>query len=148
MTPFSYSQISSANLAECEPQLRRIFDFVIQHWDCTIIDGRRTVAEERQNVADGASQTMNSKHLPDAAGLSRAVDVLPYPFDYDSIERGINAIKKADPHMQIAEVYAFIGYVRGVADMMGIPLRQGADWNSNHQFEDQSFDDLPHHELL
>ena len=143
-----FSEKSLANLGECHPDLRRIFEHVIEHWDCTILDGARTLDEQKQNVANGASETMHSKHLPGADGFSHAVDALPYPFDWDAIEKGLNAIKKADGGMQIAEVYAFIGFVRGVASVMGIRLRQGADWNSNHQFEDQSFTDLPHHELL
>jgi hypothetical protein len=41
----------------------------------------------------------------------------------------------------------FCGYVKGVADTMGIPIRQGCDWNGNNIFTDQTFNDLPHCEL-
>ena len=133
---------SIAHLADVDPRLRTLFNEVIKHWDCQVIDGRRTVAEQAKNVAKGVSKTMKSKHLE---GL--AVDVMPYPYDWNKIEKGLLALKKADPTMQIAEVYMFIGFVRGIAISQGIDLRQGADWDSDNQFEDHTFVDLPHHEI-
>lgn len=147
MSPI-YGTKSKANLAECDPRLQRIFNFVIQHWDCQVQDGLRTIAEQKANVAKGVSKTMDSRHLPDpVTGKSDAADVLPWPFDWDAIERGLNAIKKADGGMEIAELYSFVGFVQGVAAVMGIPLRVGADWNDNRQFQDQNFDDLDHFEI-
>lgn len=143
----SFGKTSAANLAECDPRLQKLFNFVIKHWDCSIIDGARTIEEQRKNVAKGVSKTMHSKHLPDAKGKSRAVDAMPYPFNWQAIEKGLNALKKADGGMEIAEVYMFQGFVAGVAAAMGIPIRQGADWNTNRQFDDQSFHDLPHTEV-
>lgn len=37
--------------------------------------GIRTVEEQKKNVARGASKTMRSRHLPNRAGVSCAVDV-------------------------------------------------------------------------
>ncbi len=142
-----FSVKSQEIIKELEPDLQRLFNEVIKHWDCQPIDGIRTVAEQIKNIERGVSQTMKSKHLPNEHGKSEAVDVMPYPFDWNKIQKGLDALKRADPTMQIAEVYAFIGFVRGVAVMMNIPLRQGADWNTNNQFDDHSFIDLPHHEL-
>ena len=36
----------------------------------------------------------------------------------------------------------------GVAAVMGIPIRCGADWDGDHNLRDQTFNDLPHIELL
>lgn len=142
-----FGAVSRANLAELHPKLRQVYEGVIQWWDCAIIDGKRTVEEQRRNVARGVSKTMASKHLPDADGFSRAADVMPFPFDWGKIEKGLQAIKRADGGMEIAEVYMFQGFVAGYAAALGIDLRQGADWDSDRQFEDQTFIDLPHSEL-
>jgi peptidoglycan L-alanyl-D-glutamate endopeptidase CwlK len=37
--------------------------------------GKRTVAEQRELVAKGASKTMNSRHLPTSDGYSHALDI-------------------------------------------------------------------------
>lgn len=142
-----FGETSSKNLAECDPRLQKLFNFVIEHWDCSIIDGARTIEEQKRNVAKGVSKTMASKHLPNSKGKSQAVDAMPYPFDWGQIEKGLNALKNADGGMEIAEVYMFQGFVAGVAAMMGIKIRQGADWNTNRQFDDQTFHDLPHTEV-
>ncbi len=142
-----FGTTSQRNLAEAHHDLQRLFNFVIQYWDCSVIDGARTVAEQRQNVLKGVSKTMNSMHLPQADGTAHAVDVMPFPFDWNKIEKGLRAIKTADGGMEIAEVYMFQGFVAGAAAVMGIKIRQGADWNSNRQFDDQTFHDLPHTEM-
>lgn len=55
---------------------------------------------------------------------------------------------------ELGRWYAFAGYYHGVADEMyergeiSAPMRHGYDWNGNHQLDDQSFDDLPHHERV
>jgi hypothetical protein len=143
-----FGTLSTANLSECHADLVKLFNEVIKHRDCQIIDGGRTYDEQVKNVAKGVSQTMNSLHVISATRRkSLAVDVMPYPFDWNKIEKGLNALKHADPSMQIAEVYHFQGFVLGIATMMGIDIRQGVDWNGNGQFEDSSFVDLPHNEL-
>ena|SRR5687767_5604794 len=143
-----FGSVSRSHLAGVDPRLQKVLMKVIEVWDCTIIDGVRTVEEQRKNVARGVSKTMASKHLPHgAAGLSLAVDVMPYPLDWNKIQLGINAIKRATGGMEAAEAYAFAGFVDGVAWAMGLNLRSGYDWNTNRQFEDQTFLDLPHHEL-
>lgn len=133
---------STTNLSEVDESLQRLFNAVVQHWDCAVLDGRRTIEEQRKNVAKGVSKTMNSLHL-----TGDAVDVMPFPYDWNAIEKGLNALKRADGGMEIAEVYMFQGFVAGVAAMIGIKIRQGCDWNSNRQFDDQTFHDLPHTEL-
>lgn len=144
----TFGTTSKKNLAECDTRLQRLFNFVIQHWDCTIIDGARTIEEQRRNVAKGVSKTMHSKHLPDKVnGKSKAVDAMPYPIDWAAIQKGLDAVKRADGGMEVLEAYMFQGFVAGVAAVMGIPIRQGADWNTNREFEDQTFHDLPHTEI-
>ena len=62
---------------------------------------------------------------------SRAVDVTPYPIDWEDRERQT----------------LFAGFVLGIARSMGIKLRWGGDWDQDFQVVDNRFDDFPHFEL-
>ena len=139
---------SLTHLAGVTPSLREIYLEAVKIVDLKVIDGLRTWAEQIKNVEKGASKTMNSKHLPQAPdGLSNAVDAMPYPIDWVAVERGWQAMKKADPQLRVAEAVYALGVIRGIAHMKGVPVRQGLDWNGNAQFEDQTFLDLPHTQL-
>lgn len=135
-------------LAEVHPDLQRLFEEVIKHRDCSIIDGARTIEEQRKNVARGVSKTMDSKHLPQEDGKSHAVDVVPYPQpSWVLVERALRAVRTTDPTLQLLRFYHFVGFVAGVAAAKGIPLRQGVNWDSDDDFGEHGFIDLPHHEL-
>ena len=123
----NFSPASSKELSTVDIRLQHLFNEVVKHWDCQVLDGIRTEAEQIKNVQKGVSQTMKSKHLD---GL--AVDVAPYPVDWKDTQR----------------FYAFGGFVLGVASQMGIKIRWGGDWNGNRDLKDQTFFDLPHFELV
>lgn len=127
-----FSTRSLAELATCHPDLQRVFAEVVKHWDCTVLDGARSLAEQEENVRRGVSKTLASKHLIQSDGWAWAVDVAPTPIDWQDLER----------------FRAFGGFVLGVAALLGVPLRWGGDWNGNRQFKDERFVDLPHFELL
>jgi len=127
-----FSEKSLSRLSTAHPDLQKLFREVIRHFDCTVLEGRRTVERQRELVAVGRSKTMNSKHLPDPeTGLSNAVDVIAWPVNWGDTARH----------------YYFGGFVRGVAAVLGIPIRWGGDWDSDTQVRDQSFNDLVHFEL-
>ena len=104
--------------------------WVIKHVDCSVLEGHR--GEERQNALfeEGKSKLKfpEGRHnsLP-----SNAVDVTPYPVDWEDRERQT----------------LFAGFVLGVAKMMGITLRWGGDWDMDFQVMDNRFDDFPHFEI-
>ncbi len=129
MPRFSYN--SNEHLATACPQLQEIFRAVIEHYDCTIIQGHRTEIEQNEYFRTGRSKVEfpNSKHnhMP-----STAVDVAPYPIDWNDKDR----------------FYHFAGYVEGVAKMKGYRTRWGGDWDRDHDFRDQTFMDLVHFEYL
>lgn len=83
--------------------------------------GHRSKEEQNRLYAEGKSQLQypRSKHN---AYPSIAVDIQPYPFKDER------------------DLYYFIGYVKGVADEMGIKLRMGADWNDNKTVTDNWID--------
>jgi hypothetical protein len=124
-----FSEASKEKLATCHPDLQTLFNKVIQYYDCTVICGHRT--QEEQDYLYPAFTRLkwpNSKHN---STPSLAVDVAPYPIDWNDAKR----------------FYHFAGFVYGVADMMGIDIRWGGDWDSDFEFGDQTFHDLPHYEL-
>lgn len=143
----NYGAESLAHLSAVTPRLRGVFMEAIKVVDLKIIDGLRTVAEQRKNVERGVSKTMHSKHLPQPDGMAHAVDAMPHPIDWNAVEKGWQALKRADPELRTAEAVYALGVIRGIAHMMNVPVRQGIDWDNDTQFEDQNFLDLPHTEI-
>jgi hypothetical protein len=128
----------------------------------TILEGKRSKEQQEKNVAKGVSKTMDSRHLDEP--LATAVDAAPDGFTWPSankLKRRLEAMGTRMKPEDEAEFNALMGaYVKelcfwyywngvvlGVAHMLGIPIRQGVDWNGNRKIDDQSFDDLPHQEL-
>ncbi len=137
----SFSQKSLDQLATCHPDLQRLFHRVVKDWDCTVLEGKRSEEQQRQNVAKGVSKTMDSRHVYPLVGPAMAADVAPAPLKWPD--------RKSPTYIKdLCLWYAFGGFVMGVASEMGIPLRWGADWDGDEVIIDQTFDDLPHFELL
>jgi peptidoglycan L-alanyl-D-glutamate endopeptidase CwlK len=102
------------------PSLQSVLDEAIKEMDFTILQGARSVEEQRRNVNNGTSQTMNSKHL---TRPSQAVDIAPWPIDWDDISR----------------FRALAGLILDVAGTQGVKLVWGGAW--------RTFKDYPHFEL-
>jgi len=133
----SFSRRSLDRLATCHPDIRAVFDEVIRHRDCTIIEGVRDRETQAEYVRTGRSKTMNSRHLKQPDGFSHAVDVAPYPVDWQ------------DP-----KAFAlFAGYVLATADRMkedgqiSRSLVWGGDWDGDGNVREHSFFDGPHFQL-
>ena len=126
-----FSESSEKRLATCHPKLRELFQEVVKGYDCTVLCGFRGQDEQDSAFEKGTSKVKwpESKHnnFP-----SLAVDVAPYPIDWKDTNR----------------FYHFAGYVRAVAERLGIKVRQGVDWNGNLDFKDESFFDGPHVEIV
>ncbi len=126
----SFSHVSTERLLSCHPDLVRLFQRVVEDFDCSIIDGHR--GEERQDLYydSGASQLRwpDSKHntFP-----SLAVDAAPYPVNWDDVDR----------------FHLFAGFVLGIASEMGVVVVWGGDWNNDTEVRDERFRDLAHFEL-
>ena len=128
---YKYSPRSRENLESCHPKLQMLFNKVIKHWDCSIIEGHRGQERQDQLFAQKKSKLKwpQGKHNTNP---SRAVDVMSYPIDWNDNEMNI----------------AFGHFVMGMATGMGIKLRWGGDWNGNRRTSDERFFDSPHFELL
>jgi len=136
-----FSQRSLERLETCEYDLQRLFKRVIEIIDCSILCGRREEEEQNQLFEDGHSRVKwpDSSHNAVAPELSQAIDAAPY--------------YKERPHIRwdkksLWRWYFFAGIVRGIAEEMNIPIRQGCDWDRDTYVRDQRFNDLPHTELL
>ena len=126
-----FSVSSSARLNTCHIDLQRLFNRVVRDFDCTILEGHRGEADQNEYVRAGKSKLPypHSKHNFEP---SFAVDVAPYPIDWNDHER----------------FYFFAGFVKGIAASMDLNIRWGGDWDSDTQVKDQTFMDLPHFELV
>ena len=125
-----YSKRSKKRLATCDERLQDVFNEVIKHVDCSILEAHRS--KERQNKLYDEGRT--KVRYPDGRhnfNPSRAVDVTPYPVDWEDRERQT----------------LFAGFVLGTARSMGINLRWGGDWDQDFQVTDNRFDDFPHFEI-
>lgn len=129
-----------------------LFNEVVRHRDCTILCGVRSKAEQDRlyNLKRSKLMWPNSKHnVRNPDDLAMAVDVAPYFADQDpSIIWPTAANTKLVYAKECGIYYNFAGYIQAVADRMGVKLKFGGDWNGNHRYTDQSFDDLVHWELV
>ena len=125
-----FGKTSKQRLVSCEKELQSLFNEVVKYFDCSVLGGYRGRNEQDTAYESGHSKVKwpNGKHNKRP---SFAVDVAPYPIDWDDRERFIY----------------FGGFVKGCAFRMGIPLRWGGDWDSDNQLSDNKFDDLVHFEL-
>ena len=125
-----FGKRSKERLSTCDEKLQKIFNEVIKHVDCSVLEGHRSGERQNKLYDEGKTKVRypNGRHN---ANPSRAVDVVPYPIDWHDRER----------------FHLFAGFVIGIAQSMGIKLRWGGDWNMNFEEDDNNFDDLPHFEL-
>lgn len=128
---YRYGKSSRERLATCHPELQRLFNSLTQDYDVSILCGHRTEAEQDAAVNSGNSKVMfpNSKHnsMP-----SLGVDAALYPVKWEDVGRH----------------YMFVGIVRERARQLNIPIRCGADWDSDFATNDQTFNDLVHFEYI
>tara|TARA_R110000751_G_scaffold98210_2_gene191203 strand:+ start:785 stop:1162 length:378 start_codon:yes stop_codon:yes gene_type:complete len=86
--------------------------------DFSVIEGIRSLERQKQLLKDGKSTTLNSRHI-----TGHAVDMVPYPVDWEDLER----------FEQMAKA------MKDAAEELEIPIIWGGDW--------KSFYDAPHFEL-
>lgn len=125
-----FSQQSMDRLTTCDQRLIKLMLRVVELYDITVIEGHRSIEDQERAFNEGKSKVhwQQSTHCTTP---SRAVDVAPYPVNWQDRER----------------FYYLAGIVRAVSDSMGIGVRWGGDWDGDEDFMDQNFDDLCHFEL-
>ena len=125
-----FGKTSKKKLSTCDNKLQKLFNEVIKHVDCSILEGHRDKDRQNKLYEEGKTKVKypNGRHNRQP---SSAVDVTPYPVDWKDRERQT----------------LFAGFVLGVANQMNINLRWGGDWDQDFQVVDNRFDDFPHFEL-
>lgn len=126
-----FSIHSQIILATCDPRLHEIFDEVIKHIDCRAISGKRNKEEQDALFYAGKTQLRYPQSYHNAEPLSKAIDIMPYPIDWNDRER----------------TTLFAGFVLGVAKSKGYTLTWGGDWNADYLVSDNIFDDMAHFQI-
>ena len=125
-----FGRTSRKRLDTCHKQIQKLFEEVVKNYDCSIVCGHRGEKEQNEAYQKGNSQVMFPKGRHNALP-SKAVDVAPYPIDWNDRDGFI----------------LFAGYVLGVASQLGINIRWGGDWDGDFDLSDNEFDDLVHFEM-
>jgi peptidoglycan L-alanyl-D-glutamate endopeptidase CwlK len=137
------SDFSLVNLATCDIPIQRVVKVVALEYDVRVLEGRRSWDRQDQLFLEGRSKKKGggSKHNPpklpdgteDMRWLSLAVDIAPYPIDWEDTNRFVY----------------LAGLMIGVGRQMGFNLRWGGNFNENYVIlEKGSFLDLNHFEYL
>lgn len=110
---FKFSKKSQSQLSTIHPDLRRVVMRALElsSTDFTVTEGLRSVATQQANVKKGVSQTMRSKHLAQKDGFSHAVDLVPYPINWE-----------------LAKFYPIVTAMRKAAKELGVKIRWGGCW--------------------
>ena len=124
---YKFGKRSKERLKGVDHRLIMILDELIKIMDVTIIEGLRSAKRQEQLLKKGATKVKYSKHME-----GKAVDLAPYPIDWEDR----------------ATFHYMAGMVRGIGHLLNIKVRVGADWDSDGNTKDNSFDDLVHIELV
>lgn len=112
---YTLSARSLKALEGVHPDLVRVVGHVIEDSpiDFVVIEGVRTKARQAQLVASGASQTMDSRHIPGDDGLGHAVDLAAW----------VGEIR-----WDMGLYYQIAATVQKVSRYAGVPIRWGGAW--------------------
>lgn len=123
MSKFRLSKRSEENLRGVHPDLVKVVHRALEITDIDfmVIEGKRNEARQRQLVASGKSQTMNSRHL-----TGHAVDCAPLVNNQIPWNDWPYFKKVADAMMQAAKEF-------------GVDIEWGGNW--------KTFKDGPHFQL-
>lgn len=125
---FRFSQRSENNLKGVKPALVNVIRRALELTpvDFIVIEGLRTQARQKELVATGKSQTMNSRHL-----TGNAVDIIPVNTTWN-----------------VEEFKPLLKAVKQAADEQGLKLRFGINWKNDPSLPIETrFIDAPHIEI-
>lgn len=126
-----FGKTSLSNLEGVHPDIVKVLNEAIKYFDFSVLEGVRSQSKQALYFSTGKSHTLNSKHLRQPDGYSHAVDLAPYPIDFDDTQR-----------------FAFLaGLVLGIAEQMGVKLTWGHDWDGDGDFQEHKLKDGPHFQL-
>lgn len=123
---YNWSKTSLQRREGVHPDLIKISDKALSYGEIDLVvlpdGGIRTPQRQAELVAKGASKTLLSKHLIQKDGYGHAIDLAPYPIDWQNLER----------FKQVG------GLMKRAAKELNIEIIWGGDWK---------WKDYPHYEL-
>ena len=138
LNKFSLSDSSKEKLQYLHPDLRMVVELAISitETDFTVSETKRTVEQQRRNVARGASQTMNSKHLPQTDGSVHAVDIYPIVEGRVVNDWRVSFLTPEDSKKAWDDV---VKAMKTAASRYNVSIEWGGDW--------KTLVDGPHYEI-
>lgn len=140
---YSFGKNSQDRLNTCHEDLKLICNEVIKYIDFSVLEGTRSLETQQKYFKDGKSTLDGIKHKSKHQSTpSYAVDIAPYPIDFKQQSKS-----KARFYFLAGMMFQASNelYDKG---LITHKLRWGGDWDGDKEFYDQSFDDLPHFELV
>jgi peptidoglycan L-alanyl-D-glutamate endopeptidase CwlK len=133
---FALGSTSVTNLNGVHADLVRVVRRAIEisPVDFQVFEGTRTRERQTRLVASGASQTMDSRHIPGADGFGHAVDLVPV-VDLDGDGKG-------ELRWDWPLCYKVAWAVRRASMELGVPVRWGGCWDK--ALADLDDDDVEH----
>ena len=130
---YRYGKKSLKVREELHPLLQTLMDKILEKYDICLICGYRTEETQNRYYRQGLSKLKypQSKHNKQP---SLAVDIAVYH-------------KVGGVSFNEKDLIYMSGYIKGVADIMGIPIRVGSIWNKQWVSEN-GFLDAGHIELV
>jgi hypothetical protein len=132
----TFGEDSRKKLATCHPLIQEVMYEAIHGFDFKVLVGFRGKAEQEAAFLNGKS----TKRWPESKHNVRpslGIDVAPwYP---------------GEPHIRWRKTGRFIylaGWIQRTANVQGVMLRWGGDWDMDTELADQQFNDLGHFELM
>ena len=122
-----FGKRSKERLKGVDERLVNVANELVKIMDCTVLEGLRTKERQSKLIAEGKSKTKYSKHIE-----GKAIDIAPYPIDWEDRER----------------FHYMGGMARGIGHALGVTVRWGGDWDSDGEVKDNNFDDLVHFEII
>lgn len=136
---YQFSKTSLERMKGVHPDLLRCAILALQRSSVDFMVGRdgglRTPERQQQLFDSGKSKTLNSKHLPQADGFSHAIDLWVW-------HKGGIPWNDKDLWLQLSRA------MLNAAQDLGVSVRWGGDWDMDGDTTDQTFNDLPHFELV
>jgi len=137
---YALGKPSLDTLKGVHPDLVKVVKLAIQKTpqDFMVLEGVRTLERQKQLYAQGRTKpgkvvtwTLNSRHIPKADGLGHAVDLVPYPVDWNTPAKFVT-ISKA---------------MLAAAKELGIAIRWGGNWDGDDRPGEKGETDGPHFEM-
>lgn len=138
--PYSLSKRSKETLKGVHPKLVAIVERAIEltPQDFMVLEGVRTPERQKELYAQGRTKsgpkvtwTLTSNHFKQSDGFGHAVDLVPFPVDWNTLSK-FDAVSKV---------------MFEAAKELGTEIRWGADWDQDGNPREKGESDSPHFEL-